>query len=382
MALVAELTGRSQGAEVSVQQSHQPEGAAVKSVLLFAAIVAFTPTLCMSAEVRTWKARTGGTSIEAEFVSLAEGKVTLKRAGGKLTVVALEKLSDEDQEFVAQATAKPAAGAASATTSKGAAATGPLTIGDTTIEIMRLEIARPAPPAAEPKEQDGFSNMGMPMGNEGTSIHLLAANPKALVIGMSGKKSRIASLMDDKQTNLLKAGKQDDRFGGGMFGPLQAHVAPGGRRCALEIKAPKIPARGATKLQLDATVVLLCGADERTVEQKGLNLKKGTKLTIGPVPLTLGQIEDARFGEAKQMVTFESKQPLSAIKKVEFLSADGKPIKHQSMGSGEGGFNDNITYSVSYGLMQKVDSVTVKLTYFDKIEELTLPLKIDIGLGL
>jgi hypothetical protein len=129
-------------------------------------------------------------------------------------------------------------------------------------------------------------------------------------------------------------------------------------------------------------VVLLCGADEKTVEQKGLALKKGSKLTIGPVPITLGQIEDARFGEAKQMVTFESKQPLNAIKKVEFLSADGKPIKHQTMGSGQGGFNDDITYSVSFGLMQKLDSITLRLTYFNKVEELTLPLKMDIGPGL
>jgi hypothetical protein len=219
--------------------------------------------------------------------------------------------------------------------------------------------------------------------NEGTSIHLLAANPNVRMIGIRDKKSRIVSLTDDKQSNLLQAGQQDDdRFGGGMFGPLQARVAAGGRNCALEIKAPKIPAHGATKIQLDATIVLLCGSDEKTIDQKDLALKKGSRLAIGPIPLTISQVEDARFGEAKQVITFESKQPLNAIRKVEFLSAGGTPIKHQAMGSGEGGFNDNITYSRSYGLMQKVDSVTLRMTYFDKVEELTLPLKMEIGVGL
>jgi hypothetical protein len=32
--------------------------------------------------------------------------------------------------------------------------------------------------------------------------------------------------------------------------------------------------------------------------------------------------------------------------------------------------------------MQKVDSVTLRMTYFDKVEELTLPLKMEIGVGL
>lgn len=353
----------------------------MKNLILCAAIFGLLPTMRAAAEVRTWKARSGATAIEAEFVSLADGKVTLQRAGGKRTVVPLEKLSDEDQQFVAQATAKLGSGATIESTPKASAPGGPLTIGDTKVEIMRLEIARPAPPAAESKEEDDPAGIGIPMGKEGTTIHLLTKNPKVRIIGIGDKKSRVASLTDDKQTNLLRS-KEDDRFGGSMFGPLQAHIAPGGHQCELEIKAPRIPARGAAKIQLDATVVLLCGAEEKTVEQQGLALKKGSKLTIGPVPMTLGPIEAARFGEAKQVVTFESKQPLNAIRKVEFLAADGRPIKHQAMGSGEGGFNDDITYSVSFGLMQKADSVTLRLTYYSKVEELSLPLKMDVGLGL
>ena len=49
------------------------------------------------AEVRTWKDRTGSYSIQAEFVGVEDGKVKLKRAGGELAVVPLDKLSDADR---------------------------------------------------------------------------------------------------------------------------------------------------------------------------------------------------------------------------------------------------------------------------------------------
>ncbi len=328
------------------------------------------------AEVRIWKDRTGSYSIEAEFAGVKDGKVTLKRAGGALAVVPLDKLSDADQQFVEAQNASSAAdpkGAASASAS-------PSAVGDTKIEIMGLQIARPVPPSREP--QGGFTIMAGPFGSGGTTLNLLLANPKRNIIGMDSKKSRIAALVDDKKTNLLETAKRDNDFGGSMFGPLQLNVAPGGHQCTLEVKAPQIPARGATTIQLDALVVLQCGADEKTVEQKGLALKQGSKITVGPVPMTVERVEDSNFGDSKMMVSLSATKSVDAIKEVAFLAADGSPIKHEQTGRGQSGFGGNITYETSYGLAQKVDSVTIKVTFFNKVEELPVPLKMQIGVGL
>jgi SLA1 homology domain 1, SHD1 len=358
----------------------------VRTLLFCAAIALSNVASHVAAEVRTWKDRTGSYSVEAEFVSLADGKVTLKRANGALAVVPLEKLSDVDRQFVEKQSASATPDPASAALATDAAGTksvagGPLVVGDTKIEIMGLQIARPVPPSREP-QGGGFTIMAGPLGSGGTTLNVSLANSNRNIIGMDAKKSRIAALVDDKKTNLLQAAKREDDFGGSMFGPLQAHIASGGHQCTLEVRAPNIPARGAAMIRLEATIVLQCGADEKTVEQKDVALKHGSKVTIGPVPMTVERVEDSNFGDAKMMLTLASSKSMDAIKEIAFLAADGSTIKHDSMGQGQSGFNDNITYEASYGLHQKVDAVTIQLTYFSKVEELPLPLKIDVGLGL
>jgi thiol-disulfide isomerase/thioredoxin len=62
-----------------------------------------------AAEVRTWSDASGKHSIEAEFLSLQDGKVRLLRPDGKEITLQIEKLSKADQKFVkAQAVRKSA----------------------------------------------------------------------------------------------------------------------------------------------------------------------------------------------------------------------------------------------------------------------------------
>ena len=51
---------------------------------------------------RTWNDATGAFSVEAEFAGVEDGKVKLKKADGKIATVPLDRLSKEDQEFVAK----------------------------------------------------------------------------------------------------------------------------------------------------------------------------------------------------------------------------------------------------------------------------------------
>ena len=52
--------------------------------------------------MRTWNDATGAFSVEAQFVGVKEGKVMLKKADGKIVAVPLDRLSKEDQDFVAE----------------------------------------------------------------------------------------------------------------------------------------------------------------------------------------------------------------------------------------------------------------------------------------
>jgi prepilin-type processing-associated H-X9-DG protein len=52
---------------------------------------------CVSAEIHTWTDSTGKFKTEAEFVSLTDGKVTLRKTNGKNITLPLERLSKKDQ---------------------------------------------------------------------------------------------------------------------------------------------------------------------------------------------------------------------------------------------------------------------------------------------
>ncbi len=55
-------------------------------------------------QARKWTDKSGKYSIDAEFVGLSDGQVTLKRSDGKTVRLALENLSKADQEQVRQLT--------------------------------------------------------------------------------------------------------------------------------------------------------------------------------------------------------------------------------------------------------------------------------------
>lgn len=68
---------------------------AVLSCLLIAVTV--------HAEVRTWRSATGA-KLQAEFLGVADGKVTLETPAGKVLRIDLSKLSHPDQQFIKQLT--------------------------------------------------------------------------------------------------------------------------------------------------------------------------------------------------------------------------------------------------------------------------------------
>jgi hypothetical protein len=69
------------------------------------------------AAARTWRSISGEYSVEAEFVSFKEGQVRLRRTGGRLITVPLEKLSPGDQQYVRSRAGRPSADASRTWTS-------------------------------------------------------------------------------------------------------------------------------------------------------------------------------------------------------------------------------------------------------------------------
>ncbi len=111
----------------------------MKSLVLCALAAA---VLCgpAAAEFRKWTDAASGRSMEAEFVSQTDAKVTVRLKDGKETTIEKTRLSKDDQDFLK--TAKPAA-APVAAPATGAAAR---TIGFNDVKIDKKDWSRPVPP--------------------------------------------------------------------------------------------------------------------------------------------------------------------------------------------------------------------------------------------
>ncbi len=283
--------------------------------------------------------------------------------------------------------AKSKAVSASAS-AKAGSATGP--------EVVGLQIIKPEPPA---RAEDGDASSGMMMmstmgAREGTTVHLSLSRPDKLLIGFDEKASKIAAATDDRSTDLARARSAPSgntgrfHFGGaGGGGPFSATIQPDGHRATVEVHLPQTPARGATKVRLKGQLAFQCGAGEKTVEQKNLSIKDG-KITVGPVPMTFGQEDDGftppNFGgEAKPStsLSLHHARPLNSIKTLAFLGPDGKTLPSHRTGQMSSGFGDQQRFTTIYQVEGKVDRVSVKITYFDKVETLTMPLDIEVGVG-
>ena len=107
-----------------------------------------------AADVRTWTDRTGKFKVEAEFVELVKGKVTLKRADSDKTVVLpLSRLSKEDQSYVRKAMAERRQQAAQGEVSNDTAATDESTAADAETQAEPAVAAADAPRRRHPRRE-------------------------------------------------------------------------------------------------------------------------------------------------------------------------------------------------------------------------------------
>jgi hypothetical protein len=194
----------------------------------------------------------------------------------------------------------------------------------------------------------------------------------------------ITKLADDKGTDLTKSATISPGITGHpsnvqrlMSTNLQ--VTDDGQAAALTIQSGVLPAAGATKITVQGTLAMTCGLHSATDMQKGVALAKDTALNLAGHPAKVAMVEN-QGGHLS--VEFSSSQPLSTIKSLRFLGADGHEIKATRAGSGYSGFTGSETYTVDYSLAEKVDQADIECTYWDKTENITIPINVEAGIGL
>lgn len=236
-----------------------------------------------------------------------------------------------------------------------------------TVLLVGLSIAQPDPDSS-------FRSLA-PMIKPGSTACFVIKDAEQTFIAVDRKASTLVRFTDDKGTDLAAGAKT-----AGLRRWLDGDISKDHHAVTLTINVPKLPAEGATQAELAADVVLKTGHDPKT-EQKPLAVKVGQVLEIGGLKLELTTIGKG-WGDYKQKLTFKSAQPLDAIRTVEFLDAEDKVIESKSAGTGWVSSGGKTTYSQSFNLKQRLDTVTVKVSYFSRVVDVKVRLRKTLSLGL
>lgn len=230
--------------------------------------------------------------------------------------------------------------------------------------------------APDPKKP---SQSQVPGQNPGTTLYLKIQQEDKYFVALDKAGSKLLAFTDDKGTDLSK--KDTQAFGQNWLGSFPT-ISKDGHECLIEVGSKHTPRADAANLLLKANIVITCGSDEKTVRQENVALKAGSTISLGSMSIKIDTVGKPVWGDAQLSVRFSSNEVFAKIKHWEFLAPDGKEIEHQRRSGGSTEFDGKMTYFVTYELQKKVDTVTLSLTYFDKMEALLVPIDLKSGVGM
>lgn len=246
----------------------------------------------------------------------------------------------------------------------------------TKVSVVGLSVAR-----AKPGDKYGRSMAGAL--SAGTHLYLQIVREDKFFISLDKKGTTLEIFADDKGLELALPGPAERwelRWLGTMFNSISAD----GHTYSFSVQGTKrTPTPGSKALKVKATVSILCGSDEKFAEQKDLALKAGTKITVGPVPMTIKKVSEQKWGkETNTLITLESNKSFDPIKQIKFFDADGNRIKGRRTSSGYSGMFGKYIYTRTISLSTQADTATLKMAYFGKTEKLKVAIDVSVSLGL
>jgi len=183
--------------------------------------------------------------------------------------------------------------------------------------------------------------------------------------------------------------------------PLQMQMVEqtAGKWILIDCKAENRPAPGTQLVTLEGQLVLHCGQEIKTTEHKNIPLDGTGKFEFNGTTVTVKKAERGKgfgdaigdafvdmfgdmFGGARKEVKMSvsltsSKRPINVISYT-FLDADGNEIEQ---GSRSASWSDQI-HVANFDLTEEVDSLTIRLKAYERMETITLPFSLQVGLGL
>lgn len=218
------------------------------------------------------------------------------------------------------------------------------------------------------------------IGSEGVGLIVVLAQPDHYILGVNDEASKLLSATDDKGNDLTKNG--NNKWLDAFF----SNVNKNHHKIAIPVKFNTLPTPAATAILVKGDIVLRCGLDEKSVEIQPFDLAKGVTAQCGTNSLKVSAGGGVPFGGLFGGNNETKRQTLSVtlnddghwLKTLEFVDDKGKVIKSDDGGSSSS--NGIKTRFIKIG--SEVKNVGLRITYFQKIEEIHQPIDLKLGVGL
>lgn len=249
-------------------------------------------------------------------------------------------------------------------------AAGTLVAGDPpppAVRLVGLSVALPDP-------GDKFGRSLVFGQNAGMKLTFQVQRPGSVLLEVDKDASKLGAFTDDKGTALGDPKEWLWAF---------LHVNDDDKsKGSFEVQSKSVPASGAAKIRLSATVAVRVGTELRTGETKDVSFVKGTEVMSPAMPFKIGKCGKPEWGDAAMSVDLEAERDFDAIESMEFVAPDGHVIGSSNLGTSGMTFNGKGSYTRTVGLKEKVTGATIRVRWYSKVESVPFRIDGEFGLGL
>jgi hypothetical protein len=206
-----------------------------------------------------------------------------------------------------------------------------------------------------------------PFSGASTMLSIMVTNKDKRFLGVD-PSSTVSELKDDKGNSLIKT----DLFVKTAFNTMP-RIGVDRTSVIVSVSSAIAPGRDATKIHLRGNLVLTAGLDEKTTDEKEVEMKMNAESKVGDFTVKVTQEKGFAGGGATFTVT-SSKPNVKGVS----AKLGGKAVEVSSGFSY--GFGKSWTYT--FTLKTAVEKPKIAVTWFSKEEKVTVPVDIEVGVGL
>lgn len=213
----------------------------------------------------------------------------------------------------------------------------------------------------------------------GSEFALLLQSDGKAIVGFDDDESKITLFSDDKGTDFLKAKSKFSRkpYSFGMIEKSES-----GKAMMTDLKSPGIPATGAMAINIEGELKVSVASKSKLVKSEKVPLKKDAKIVVGEHTVEIQKFGKPSWGDEKLEISFKAAVDFRQFKRVVFYDGEGKEIEAKpGMWSSTGMFGKT-TFRASYKLKEKTEDLIMGFEVWTDLEEITVPLKLKVGVGL